>query len=236
MDARLAALRRERDALRRGDQIDLAWDEEWYLFARPEGKDLVLIAINRGKEAREISALAAWLGLDGGFDPYLGGQRGVAGANGRPEYHRASAAGDDCRVRRSTRAIAGRIVHQPPPSPFRIPPMTFSTREALLRASLQQQFTPVLEHRRAFKSSNGLSKTAPKTIVILPADNPDASEVIACWNFEIMADSLNLCLTVTASKVTWFWWACRGSVRGWRRGLGRGGLLLWRGRGRRLGW
>jgi neopullulanase len=55
-------MRRDHVALRRGNHIDLAWDEDTYLFARLHDDELVLIAINRSASPREITAPAAWLG------------------------------------------------------------------------------------------------------------------------------------------------------------------------------
>jgi glycosidase len=69
------ALRREHAAMRRGVLIDLAWDDESYLFARQDADDVVLIAINRSAAAREISAPADGIRMPAKADlrPLLGG-------------------------------------------------------------------------------------------------------------------------------------------------------------------
>lgn len=69
------ALRHQHAALRRGTQIDLAWDDDSYLFARQHADDVVLIAINRSAEPRQISAPADGLRMpaEAVLRPLLGG-------------------------------------------------------------------------------------------------------------------------------------------------------------------
>ena len=77
-------LRREHAAIRRGELIDLVFDDDVYVFARKLGDEVVMIGINRAAEAKAISAPLAHFGVDDNVCavPLLGGGDSVKGANG----------------------------------------------------------------------------------------------------------------------------------------------------------
>ena len=60
-------LRAEHSALRRGDLIDLFYDDDAYVFARQDKTETVIIAINRAEKERRLVIPASTIGLkDGG--------------------------------------------------------------------------------------------------------------------------------------------------------------------------
>jgi glycosidase len=60
-------LRREHSAIRRGNLIDLAYDDDIYLFARRNDEETIIIAINRAPVAKTVSISAGSLDVtDGG--------------------------------------------------------------------------------------------------------------------------------------------------------------------------
>jgi len=60
-------LRAEHSALRRGDLIDLFYDDDGYVFARQDKTETVIIAINRAEKERRLVIPASTIGLkDGG--------------------------------------------------------------------------------------------------------------------------------------------------------------------------
>lgn len=72
-------LRREYQSLRRGAHLDLAWDQDSYVYARRAGGEIVVIAINLSGSARELQFPAAWL------DSPVTGMRSLLGAAARAE-------------------------------------------------------------------------------------------------------------------------------------------------------
>ncbi|HEY9402870.1 MAG TPA: alpha-amylase family glycosyl hydrolase [Pyrinomonadaceae bacterium] len=61
-------LRRENAPLRRGRQIDLAFDEDTYAFARQLADETIIVAFNRAAAPKQIAAPAAFAGLADGAE------------------------------------------------------------------------------------------------------------------------------------------------------------------------
>jgi len=61
-------LRAEHSALRRGDLIDLFYDDDAYVFARQDKTETVIIAINRAEKERKVTLPASSIGLKDGAD------------------------------------------------------------------------------------------------------------------------------------------------------------------------
>jgi glycosidase len=81
-------LRREREALRRGRLIDLAYDDDAYVYERRSATDLLIIAINRAATQKTVSISADAMGLRDGVRlfPLLGaGARSAPVLNGKAE-------------------------------------------------------------------------------------------------------------------------------------------------------
>jgi glycosidase len=64
-------LRREHAAVRRGELIDLAFNDDLYVYGRKLDSEIIIIGINRAAEAKTVTAPAAYLEL-------ADGARGVA--------------------------------------------------------------------------------------------------------------------------------------------------------------
>jgi hypothetical protein len=62
------SLRAQHSALRRGQLIDLFYDNDTYVFARQDKTETVIIAINRVDKKREITISAAAIGLRDGSE------------------------------------------------------------------------------------------------------------------------------------------------------------------------
>jgi len=77
-------LRREHRALREGMTIDLAYDEDVYVFARRDGRETVIVAINRAATPKKTSFPIAFLDTDAGsqLDPLLGARDRVRPLDG----------------------------------------------------------------------------------------------------------------------------------------------------------
>jgi glycosidase len=76
-------LRAEHSALRRGNLIDLFYDNDTYIFARQDKSETVIVAINRADKQRKITIPAAAAELRNGaiLTPLLGGGGAVPIAN-----------------------------------------------------------------------------------------------------------------------------------------------------------
>ena len=59
-------LRKEHTAIRRGRLLDLAFDDDVYVYARRDGEETIVIAINRAKEAKQVSFSAGSLDVANG--------------------------------------------------------------------------------------------------------------------------------------------------------------------------
>ena len=59
-------LRREHPAIRRGNLIDLAFDDDIYSFARRNDEETIIVAINRAAAAKTVSIPAVALDLTDG--------------------------------------------------------------------------------------------------------------------------------------------------------------------------
>jgi glycosidase len=70
----LLRLRREHAALRRGSLTDLHFDDDSYAYARRDGGETVVVALNRAAAPKEMSIPAAYLDARDGarLEPLLG--------------------------------------------------------------------------------------------------------------------------------------------------------------------
>jgi glycosidase len=78
-------LRREHSAIRHGNLIDLFYDDDAYVFARRDGKETVIIAINRAAQERTIEIPAGSIDLKPGSQlaPLIGNSRPAQVKNGK---------------------------------------------------------------------------------------------------------------------------------------------------------
>lgn len=78
-------LRREHPAVRRGELIDLAFNDDLYVYARRSGREIIIIGINRAAEAKTATASAALLELTDGARgvPLVGGREPFAITSGK---------------------------------------------------------------------------------------------------------------------------------------------------------
>lgn len=78
-------LRREHEALRRGRLIDLAYDDDSYVFARKGERELLLIAVNRAATPKEVVFDAEFAGVNGDEQaiPLMGTGHGSKAVNGK---------------------------------------------------------------------------------------------------------------------------------------------------------
>ena len=69
----LLRLRREHTALRRGALLDLAFDEEAYAYARRDGAETLVVALNRAAAPKELTFPASYLDAGAGarLEPLL---------------------------------------------------------------------------------------------------------------------------------------------------------------------
>jgi len=77
-------LRREYQSVRRGQLIDLAFDDDVYVYARRLNNEMIVIAFNRAATPKPVSAPASYLGLTDGarLVPLIGASEGVRVAAG----------------------------------------------------------------------------------------------------------------------------------------------------------
>ncbi len=80
----LLRLRREHAALRRGAQLDLHFDDDSYAYARREGGETVVVALNRSAAPKEVSFPASYLDARDGarLAPLLGATDSPSAAAG----------------------------------------------------------------------------------------------------------------------------------------------------------
>ena len=77
-------LRREHEALRRGRLIDLAYDDDSYVFARRSERELLLVAVNRAATSKEVVFDAELVGVgDQQVVPLMGASGGSKAVNGK---------------------------------------------------------------------------------------------------------------------------------------------------------
>ena len=78
-------LRAEHSALRRGNLIDLFYDDDAYVFARQDKTETVIIAINRTEKEKKVTLPAASIGLKDGAEltPLMGRFEGTPILNGQ---------------------------------------------------------------------------------------------------------------------------------------------------------
>ncbi|HEY0174661.1 MAG TPA: alpha-amylase family glycosyl hydrolase [Pyrinomonadaceae bacterium] len=70
----LLRLRREHAALRRGSQLDLHFDDDSYVYARRDGGETIVVALNRAAAPKEMTFPASYLDASDGarLEPLLG--------------------------------------------------------------------------------------------------------------------------------------------------------------------
>jgi glycosidase len=80
----LLRLRREHAALRRGSLLDLFFDDDAYAYARRDGAETVVVAINRAAAPKEVTFPADYLGAREGsrLEPLLAAKDRPAVASG----------------------------------------------------------------------------------------------------------------------------------------------------------
>jgi glycosidase len=78
-------LRSQHSSLRNGRLIDLFYDDDSYAFARQDQSEIVIVAINRAAEEKQITVPAGSIGLRNGADvaPLIGTSGGGRVANGQ---------------------------------------------------------------------------------------------------------------------------------------------------------
>jgi glycosidase len=78
-------LRRQYPAVRRGEMIDLAFDDDSYTFARKLGDQVIVVGINRADREKTAAAPATYLGLPDGarFEALLGTRKSFAVSSGQ---------------------------------------------------------------------------------------------------------------------------------------------------------
>ena len=77
-------LRREHTALRRGRSIDLAYDDDVYVYARQNKSETIIIAINRAATLKQVSVPASFINAADGaqITPLLGAKESARVASG----------------------------------------------------------------------------------------------------------------------------------------------------------
>ena len=61
-------IRAEQPALRNGRLIDLVYDDDAYVFARLDGQETVVVAVNRQNQERQLIVQTDSIGLKEGID------------------------------------------------------------------------------------------------------------------------------------------------------------------------
>jgi glycosidase len=80
----LLRLRREHTALRRGSLLDLHFDEDSYAYARRDGSETIVVALNRAAAPKELTFPTSYLDARDGarLEPLLAGKGGAVASAG----------------------------------------------------------------------------------------------------------------------------------------------------------